>query len=338
MKHVKSLICLLLILVMTLSACGTPSKEPVPDTPAAPEETAPVDSPAAETAVPDKEEVSDTYTFTDGRGKEVTVKRNPERVVCTYGSYCPLWYDCGGKLVYRIHIYDSYSPLPQELVDVPVLAEGETISAEVVLAAEPDLVIMNNSKSDLEMAELLEAAGIPCLVYGYKTFEEYLDLVKIFTELTERPDLYEVNATDVKARVDAVREKIGDHSCEGVLIMPSTGGPSFTSASTMCGSMLVDLNMKLLSYPDGDTTQEKYEFSMEKLLELDPQFILTAGGGEDQEAAAQRVLELPGFTELTAYKEGRYRHLDVSMYMYKPNARFADAYEQLAAFLYPDLF
>ena len=48
-----------------------------------------------------------------------------------------------------------------------------------VLEAEPDLVIMNNSKSDLEMAELLEAAGVPCLVYGYKTFEQYLDLVKI---------------------------------------------------------------------------------------------------------------------------------------------------------------
>ena len=62
------------------------------------------------------------------------------------------------------------------------------------------------------------------------------------------------------------------------------------------------------------------------------------GGGEDQEAAAQRVLDWPGFTDLTAYKEGRYRHLDVSMYMYKPNSRFAEAYEQLAAFLYPDLF
>ena len=213
-----------------------------------------------------------------------------------------------------------------------------TISAEVVLEAEPDLVIMNNSKSDLEMAELLEAAGVPCLVYGYKTFEQYLDLVKIFTELTVRPDLYETYATDVKARVDAVRETVAGHSAEAVLIMPSASGPSFTSADTMCGSMLLDLNCKLLSYPDGDVTREKYEFSMEKLLELDPQYILTAGGGDDQQAAARRVLELPGFTDLTAYKEGRYRHLDVSMYMYKPNGRYADAYEQLAAFLYPELF
>ena len=74
------------------------------------------------------------------------------------------------------------------------------------------------------------------------------------------------------------------------------------------------------------------------VLELAPQYILTAGGGDDQQAAARRVLELPGFTDLTAYKEGRYRHLDVSMYMYKPNGRYADAYEQLAAFLYPELF
>ena len=32
------------------------------------------------------------------------------------------------------------------------------------------------------------------------------------------------------------------------------------------------------------------------------------------------------------------RDRDVSMYMYKPNGRYADAYEQLAAFLYPELF
>ena len=332
MKRAKSLLCLLLLLLLTVSACAAPSGGASSARTPAPSPSA---GPAAE---PTPEPVSETYTFTDGRSKEVTVDRNPQRVVCTYGSYCPLWYECGGTLVYRKDIYSSYSPLPAELEAVPILADGETISAEVVLEAEPDLVIMNNSKSDLEMAELLEAAGVPCLVYGYKTFEQYLDLVKIFTELTVRPDLYETYATDVKARVDAVRETVAGHSAETVLIMPSASGPSFTSADTMCGSMLLDLNCKLLSYPDGDVTREKYEFSMEKLLELDPQYILTAGGGDDQQAAARRVLELPGFTDLTAYKEGRYRHLDVSMYMYKPNGRYADAYEQLAAFLYPELF
>lgn len=350
----KAIIILLaaLCICAMLAGCASPTEAdtaPQTETPASTAQTTETPKtdgePAAETPAeeapaeeaPTEEAPAETYTFIDGRGIEVTAPKNPQRVICTYGSYCPLWYECGGTLVYRKDIYSSYTLSP-ELEAVPVLADGGDISAEIVLEAEPDLVIMNTSSSDLEMAELLEAAGVPCLLYNYSTFEEYLDLVKIFTELTERPDLYEEYATNIKARVDAVRETIGDHSVEAVLIMPSASSPSFTSATSMCGSMLRDLNVVLLSYPDGDYTQDKYEFSMEKLLELDPQYILTAGGGEDQEAAAQRVLDWPGFTELTAYKEGRYRHLDVSMYMYKPNGRYAEAYEQLAAFLYPDLF
>ena len=332
MKKFSKILLTFLCLTLFLTACGQAAPQATTPTEQVPTEQ--VTQAAAETATEAAQ--PETVTFVDGRDKEITVAKNPQRVVCTYGSYCPLWYECGGTLVYRRDVYSSYT-LSQELEAVPVLADGGDISAEIILAAEPDLVIMNNTKADVEMAELLEAAGVPCLLYNYNTVEQYVDLVKIFTDITDRPDLYKTCAVDVKARVDAVREKVAGHSVEAVLIMPTTT-PSFTSATTMCGSMLRDLNVKLLSYPDGDITKEKYEFSMEKLLEIDPQFILCAGGGADQEAAVERTLSWPGFTDLTAYKEGRYRHLDVSIYMYKPNSRYAEAYEQLAAFLYPDLF
>ena len=95
MKRAKSLLCLLLLLLLTVSACAAPSGGASSARTPAPSPSA---GPAAE---PTPEPVSETYTFTDGRSKEVTVDRNPQRVVCTYGSYCPLWYECGGTLVYR---------------------------------------------------------------------------------------------------------------------------------------------------------------------------------------------------------------------------------------------
>ena len=33
----------------------------------------------------------DTITFTDARDKEVTVDKNPERVVCLFNSYMDIW-------------------------------------------------------------------------------------------------------------------------------------------------------------------------------------------------------------------------------------------------------
>ena len=83
MKRAKSLLCLLLLLLLTVSACAAPSGGASSARTPAPSPSA---GPAAE---PTPEPVSETYTFTDGRSKEVTVDRNPQRVVCTYGSYCP---------------------------------------------------------------------------------------------------------------------------------------------------------------------------------------------------------------------------------------------------------
>ena len=282
--------------------------------------------------------VEHTFAFTDARGKDVTVNREPKRAICLYGSYMDLWYQCGGTLIGRIGTYTTHEIMP-EVEAVPVIAETSSeASLEVIIDQEPDLVILYNSKDDIEKAELLESQNIPCIAVNYQTFDEYLDLVKIFTEINNRPDLYEEHATKNKERVDAVIEKVQGHSAEVVLIMPSaTSGPNFTSMTTMCGHILQDLNAVNVVYPDGDYSQKAPDFSMEKLIELDPQYILTYGGGDDQEAAKQRVLDLPGWGELTAVK-GRYKHLDISLYMFKPNIRYAEAYEKLAGFLYPELF
>ena len=155
MKKFSNILLTFLCLTLFLTACGQAAPQATTPTEQVPTEQ--VTQAAAETATEAAQ--PETVTFVDGRDKEITVAKNPQRVVCTYGSYCPLWYECGGTLVYRRDVYSSYT-LSQELEAVPVLADGGDISAEIILAAEPDLVIMNNTKADVEMAELLEAAGV----------------------------------------------------------------------------------------------------------------------------------------------------------------------------------
>ena len=79
--------------------------------------------------------------------------------------------------------------------------------------------------------------------------------------------------------------------------------------------------------------------AMEAIIRDDPEYIFVVLQSADP-ADAQAVLEStllsnPAWSTLTAVKEGRYYVMDQTLYNLKPDARWGEAYEQLADILYP---
>lgn len=109
----------------------------------------------------------------------------------------------------------------------------------------------------------------------------------------------------------------------------------------MVGEMLEDLNTTNISGTIGDSADAKV-FSMEKILTEDPDFIFVQTMGSDEEKIAERlksdVESNPAWASLTAVKNDRYIVLPKDLYLYKPNDRYAEAYEGLAKILYPEIF
>ena len=82
---------------------------------------------------------------------------------------------------------------------------------------------------------------------------------------------------------------------------------------------------------------DNYIMSMEAIIEMDPQYIISFGGG-DAAKAAEILGSDPLWGELTAVKEGRYHHMPTELYMNKPNHRYGEAYANLAKLIYPEVF
>ena len=57
--------------------------------------------------------------------------------------------------------------------------------------------------------------------------------------------------------------------------------------------------------------------------------------GRTQAVLETTLLNNPAWQSLTAVQEGRYYVMDPNLYNLKPNARWGEAYEQLADVLYP---
>ncbi len=279
----------------------------------------------------------EAFVFTDDLGREVTVE-HADRVATLLGSFTDVWLLAGGEVVAAAD--DSWTSLELDLGEEVVnLGSIQEPDVERLIAAQPDLVIASaNTDADLALEELLEQAGITVAYFSVSDFEEYLHMLEICTKITGREDLYEQNGLAVQEEIRQVRERV-DGSAPTVLFLraSSTNVRAKGSTGTVGGEILRNLGCVNIADSDAGLLEE---LSMEAIIAADPQYIFVTTQGNDTEAALRNVEELlwkdPAWQSLTAVKEGRYYVLDKRLYHLKPNAKWGEAYRQLADILYPE--
>lgn len=294
---------------------------------------------ASNQIVKDTKPKSDTVTFKDANGKQMTLKKNPKRVVCLYNSFLDLWYLCGGTVVGRI---DSDKNIPQASKDTEVVGTMTSPNVEKILALKPDLVILRpEMKGQGELIPILEANKIPYAAIDYNFLNEYIEVVRVFTELTERDDLYKKYAKDIKDEIDGIVKSVSKVKKPTVLLMfGSTKSITAKLSNSTVGSMLKDLNA--LNIADGlnKLNEDTVVFSMEKILELNPDFIFVQTMGDVEKVKEKLLKEVesnPAWSSLSAVKNKRYIYLPSELYLYKANEKYAEAYRNLAKILYPNI-
>ena len=280
-------------------------------------------------AAPDAQE----GTFTDDLGREVTVE-NPQRVACLTASFADIWCAAGGAetLAATTNATWTYFDLPIG-DDVVNLGGSKTLDLEALAACGPDLVLASaGTDRNLELEETLKLLGLNIAYFSVNSFEDYLRMLEICTDLTGRSDLYEENGTAVAQRVDAALAR-ADGSEPSALYIRATGTACKVknSEDSVLGEMLAALGCRNIA--DGGALES---LSMEAILAEDPDHIFVVM----QNADAQPILEStllsdPAWQSLTAVRTGRYYVMDPALFNLKPNARWGEAYEILADILYP---
>jgi len=155
-----------------------------------------------ETAVPQE---SPALVFEDALGREVVLRETPRRVAVLLGSFAEMWLLAGGEGSLIAVTQDAFDERGLELGEEVVnLGESHQPSLEALFAVEPDLVILSaDLDGQLALRDSLEQAEISCAWCKVELFEDYLALLRTFTELLETPELYQKNGLDVQAQVDA---------------------------------------------------------------------------------------------------------------------------------------
>ncbi len=279
-------------------------------------------------------------TFTDDLDRSVEVPENPERVAALIGSFADIWILAGGEDSLAATAHDAWTSFDMNLdEDVADLGSAKDVSLEKLLACEPDLVIGSVSTGcDMEILPVLEEAGIPALYFDVDNFEDYLRMFETCTAITGETKNYQTYGEGIRQQVE---DAIGlqDGSSPSVLYIRASGSDCKSKGSdgNVLGEMLKDLGCTNIADSDESLLEN---LSMEAILAADPDHIFivyqAADPTEAQENLEKMLLSDPAWETLTAVKEGRVHIMDNGLFNLKPNARWGDAYEQLAKILYAE--
>lgn len=195
MKRINKWLAMLLAVVMVLSfaACG---KEPAP---------APQPEPTTDVTYP--------VTVKDMAGREVTLEKQPERIVSGYyiSSSACIALGLTDKMVgiedksAKRPIYKLAAPA---LIDLPNVGSAKAFDLEACIATEPDLVILPMKQKDT--AQTLQEMGIATLLVLPESHEQLIEMLTLIGTATNTVKQAEKLISYYNTKLSAVTELTRD--------------------------------------------------------------------------------------------------------------------------------
>lgn len=275
------------------------------------------------------------YTFTDALGREVRVT-SYEKTAVLSGSLAEIWQLAGGEL-YGVTSDAFDRPTLNLSKDVKNYGGVHSLSTENIIGDGVDFAIVSGTVADQsKITDVLDPAGVTTAVLDVENFNDYLSVLKIFTDITGREDLYVTNGENVREKVDEVLARSeGKESHTILLLRAYSSGVKARGSDNMTGEMLSQLGCVNIADSDSSILEE---LSLEAIVRANPEYVFVTTMGEDDEAAKAQYEAVLGsnqaWAEMGAVKNGKVYFLPKDTFHYKPNERWAEAYEYLEDILY----
>ncbi|NSW91380.1 MAG: ABC transporter substrate-binding protein [Firmicutes bacterium] len=287
-----------------------------------------------------KNETETQITLVDPLDNEVTLDKKPQRVVILMNSILDLWYMAGGTAIARVSGTEN---VPPEAEGIEQVGNVGSPNIERIIALEPDLVIMTSTMAaHRELKDIFEQNRIKYLYVNYMVYDDFINYLDLFTRLTGREDIFKTEVAAIKDKVNNTIKKVSSQKKPKVLILfASSTSVKCELPSGLVGDMVNMLGADNIVKDSPVKEDTKVEFSMERIVERDPDIILITTMGDVEKAKARIKEDIESnqaWAALRAVKEDNVHYLPKDLYIYKPNARYPEAVENLAKILYPGVY
>lgn len=265
------------------------------------------------------------YRLVDSEGIEITIKKEPKKIVSLAPSVTETVFALGREdsLVGRTD-YDDY---PKEVKDIASVGSLTDPNVEKIVSLEPNLVIASTHFKE-DVSKKLQDLKIPVAVfYDANAISGAYDTIIKVGEIVNEQKKAENIVQKMKDEMDKVASKVKDEKKPTVYYAVSFGKDGdFTATGDTFIAQMIDL-------AGGDNIAKDasdWQYSLEKIVEKDPEYILISknNGMKDQ------LMASPGYQELSAVKNDQVIEVDDNL-LNRQGPRLADGVKMLAKIFHP---
>ncbi|HEX3023386.1 MAG TPA: ABC transporter substrate-binding protein [Lachnospiraceae bacterium] len=295
----------------------TESTDANADTDEASEDTT-TDVASAETAYP--------FTFKDSFGVEITLEKEPMKIVSVAPNMTEMLYTIGAqdKLVGRT----DYCDYPQEVSSVESIGSIDQPDIEKIASLEPDMVIAS-THFDEENAKKLAELGIPVVsLYEEAELDGVYDILALLGEVVNHQKEASTAVEEMKSVIDNVTTKVEGLEKPSVYYVVSFGeyGDYTAGGDTFIGKMLETAGGENIA-----KNVSGWTYTLESLVEADPSIIIIGTGMKEAFVTSE------GYKDLTAVKEDHVYEMDINL-LERQGYRNAQGLDELAKIIHPEAF
>lgn len=250
-----------------------------------------------------------------------------QKVIALSKSNAELWVLAGGELVATSDDALKIDGLNEDVVS---LGDMDHVSLEAVAALEPDLLILFSSDpAQKALGEAASEIGIPVYFTNIDNFSDYKGVMKEFTAMTGREDLFEKNVVKVGENIDRIKESVPKENTQQTYLLLHVSATKSKAEKNDYFACEIFNDMGLTNVAADESIFN--ELSMEAVISADPDYIFVVPRGDEKKAMAEFegiFASDPAWQELTAVKNKRYTLLSKDLFGLKPNDRWDTAYEE----------
>lgn len=281
-------------------------------------------------------ETARTVTCRLPDGNTSILPKHPKRTVILLTSLLDLWVETGGEVVARCN---GDLNVPPETRSAPVVGSFNNPNIEKIIALEPDLVLSSDVGNFRAIIPILEQNRIAYAFFNYVNYHDYVHILELFSKINGAEEKFKQSWENMTGEVNRIVRMYETRTPPRVLVVFTTSNSvSCELPNSQIGVMLSMLGARnIIPSTYQGSSKTRIDFSLERIVELDPDIILLNTMGEVEECRDRLRREFESnaaWSSLRAIKNGRFHVLPKAYFLYKPNSDFPKALRYLAGILY----
>ena len=271
------------------------------------------------------EEHHEAVKIIDALGQSLTFDVVPERIATLSPTATEILYSAGGASVLR----DRASNFPEEAKTLPDVGSAYDPSIEAILAARPDLVIIE-ALTQARFASILGQSGLKVMAVKVESVEDVKSNILNVGKVIGNENLAAQKVSEIEKRLSAV----SDSDERSVLMLISDQDRNLYAARPESYTGLIASTLGMANKAEGLPDSGPFPgFSMmtpEAILMANPDVIVTiTPAPEPAPRLSETITQIPPFAALKAIQTGSIFEADLTLFLQSPGPRIVDAVESL---------